>query len=93
MESRREKQPLEYKNAGSVFKNPFNYKAAYLIDKAGLKGLKVGDAMVSLKHANFIVNVGNATSNDIRQLISIIKQKVYDKFKVKLELEQLLIEW
>lgn len=86
-------QPLEYKNAGSVFKNPDGYAAGKLIEDAGLKGFSVGDAEVSPKHANFIINKGNATSKDIKELIDIIVNKVYDKFKIKLELEQIIVEW
>ena len=87
-QSRRNNQPLQYRSAGSIFKNPKNGMAAgYLIDKTGLKGLKKGDAEISTKHANFIINHGNASSDNIVELIKIIKTKVYDKFKVNLELE------
>ena len=86
--SRKESQPLKYRSAGSIFKNPSRGLAAgYLIDKAGLKGLKKGDAMISDKHANFIVNLGSASSNDILHLIELIKEKVFLEFEVMLELE------
>ncbi len=84
---KQENQPLGTFNAGSVFKNTSKYKAAELIDKAGLKGLKVGGAIVSEKHANFIVNTGNATSTDILELIKIIKETIKKKYNVSLEEE------
>ena len=72
-QSRRNNQPLQYRSAGSIFKNPKNGTAAgYLIDQAKLKGLKKGDAEISTKHANFIINHGNATSDNITDLIKII---------------------
>lgn len=84
---KQEKQPLGTLNAGSIFKNTPQYKAAELIDKANLKGLKVGGAIVSEKHANFIVNTGDATSADIIELIKIIKETVMKKYNVSLEEE------
>ncbi len=87
MESRREKQPLEYPNAGSTFKRPEGYIAAKLIDDCGLKGLSVGDAEVSAKHAGFFINKGHATSADVLSLAEIVKQRVREKFGVALELE------
>lgn len=93
LEKRRNTQPLEYKNAGSVFKNPPEYSAGYLIDHAGLKGLTVGGAKVSEKHANFIINYDNATSRDIIKLIGIIKNTVEDKFNIELNLEQVIVKW
>ncbi len=86
---RAEKFPLEYPNAGSVFKRPKGYFAGKLIEDAGCGGLKVGDAMVSLKHKGFIVNLGNATADDIKRLISLVQQTVFRKFGVKLEREQI----
>ena len=93
MEKRRNTQPLEYKNAGSVFKNPPEYSAGYLIEHAGLKGLIVGGAQVSNKHANFIINYDNAKSRDIIKLIEIIKSTVKDKFNIELNLEQVVVKW
>lgn len=90
---RLESQPIEYKNAGSVFKNPKGYFAGELIDKCGLKGYNVKDAYVSEKHANFIINKGNATSEDVIKLIEIIKDKVKQEFDVDLELEQVIVKW
>ncbi len=84
---KQENQPLGTFNAGSIFKNTSEYKAAELIDKANLKGLKVGEAIVSEKHANFIVNTGNATSTDILELIKIIKETIKKKYNVSLEEE------
>ena len=86
--SRRDNQPLRYPSAGSVFKNPsLEIAAGYLIDQAGLKGIKKGGAMISEKHANFIVNLGDASSKDILYLIKLIKKRVLKKFKTNLELE------
>ena len=84
---KQESQPLGTFNAGSIFKNTSQYKAAELIDKANLKGLKVGGAVVSEKHANFIVNTGSATSTDILELIKIIKEAIKKKYNVSLEEE------
>jgi UDP-N-acetylmuramate dehydrogenase len=84
---KKEKQPLSTFNAGSIFKNTQRFKAAELIEKANLKGQKVGGAVVSEKHANFIVNTGNATSADILELIKIIKETIKKKYNVSLEQE------
>jgi UDP-N-acetylmuramate dehydrogenase len=84
---KKEKQPLSTFNAGSIFKNTQHYKVAELIEKANLKGQKVGGAVVSEKHANFIVNTGNATSADIIELIKIIKETIKKKYNVSLEQE------
>ena len=85
--SRREKQPINFPNAGSTFKRGEGYITAELIDKCNLKGYNVGDACVSEKHAGFIVNKGNATAKDVLELIDIVKKKVYEKFNVNIELE------
>ena len=84
---RREKQPLEYPSAGSVFKRPEGHFAGKLIEDAGLKGLRVGGAEVSPKHAGFIVNVGGATARDVLELIERIREKVYAMSGVTLECE------
>jgi UDP-N-acetylmuramate dehydrogenase len=81
------KQPLDLPSCGSVFKNPGNQKAAQLIDKAGLKGYSVGEAQVSRKHANFIVNLGRATARDTWALITYVQNEVLRQFGVKLETE------
>ena len=90
---RKNTQPLEYKNAGSVFANPKGLAAGYLIEHSGLKNISVGGAKVSEKHANFIINYNNATSHDIINLIEIIKKEVKEKFKVELKLEQVIVKW
>lgn len=88
---RREKQPTELPSAGSTFKRPSGYFAAALIDEAGLKGLTVGGAQVSPKHAGFVVNIGGATAKDIEDLTEEIKQRVYNNSGVKLDLEVRII--
>ncbi|MDR0645847.1 MAG: UDP-N-acetylmuramate dehydrogenase [Elusimicrobiota bacterium] len=87
---RTQKQPLEYPSAGSVFKRPKDNFASALIDKCGLKGLRSGGAMVSEKHAGFIINYDNASPADIKNLIEEVQKKVFEKTGVKLELEQIL---
>ena len=84
---RREKQPLEYPSAGSTFKRPEGYFAAKLIDDAGLRGFRVGGAMVSEKHCGFVINCDNATSTDVFNLMKEIKAVVQEKFGVTLEPE------
>lgn len=89
---RRKNQPLKYRSAGSVFKNQEDGTAAgYLIDKAGLKGRRIGDAEISCHHANFFINHGNAKAADVVELIRLARQTVNDKFGVDLELEIKLI--
>lgn len=88
---RKEKQPLEYPSAGSVFKRPTNNYASKLIDECGLKRLRIGGAMVSEKHAGFIINYDNAKSSDIYRLIMKVKEEVFKKTGVELELEQVLV--
>lgn len=85
--SRRAKQPLEYPSAGSVFKNPPGNYAGRLIQEAGCQGMRVGDAQVSPRHANFIVNLGNATAADVLGLIAAVREKVLGQFGVYLEME------
>jgi UDP-N-acetylmuramate dehydrogenase len=87
MNHRLKSQPLDEWNAGSIFKNPPGQSVGELIEKAGLKGLKFGGAKISEKHANFIVNVGDAKSSDVRSLIGMIKNKVKEMFNINLELE------
>ena len=84
---RRDKQPLNYPSAGSVFKRPEGYFAGALIEQAGLKGRSVNGAMVSEKHAGFIVKVGEATAADIIALIGIVQDEVEARFGVRLEPE------
>lgn len=85
--SRLTKQPLDMPSCGSVFKNPPEHKAAQLIDQSGLKGFRIGDAQVSLKHANFIVNLENAKAKDIWEVIQHVRATVLEKQKVSLTTE------
>ncbi|BCS82138.1 UDP-N-acetylmuramate dehydrogenase [Anaerocellum diazotrophicum] len=84
---RREKQPLSYPSAGSVFKRPPNNFAGKLIEDAGLKGYRIGGACISEKHAGFIVNVEDAKAEDVRRLIYLAQKTVYEKFGILLEPE------
>ncbi|KAL3844879.1 hypothetical protein ACJIZ3_002282 [Penstemon smallii] len=84
-------QPVGERNAGSVFRNPPGFSAAQLIDRAELKGFKVGGAMISNKHANFFQNCGGATSKDMLELIGLAKEKVREQFGVELKQEILYI--
>lgn len=90
LHKRMEKQPLDYPSAGSVFKRPANDYASRLIDDTGLRGLSVGGAKVSEKHAGFILNFNHATPQDIKTLMDQVRQKVKEKHGVELELEQIL---
>jgi len=85
--ARRDKQPLNFPSAGSTFKRPAGLFAAKLIDDCGLRGLRIGDAQVSEKHAGFVVNLGHATASDILALMDEIKQRVYDQTGVTLDPE------
>ena len=85
-------QPLNMPNAGSVFRNPEGMYAGELIEKSNLKGYNIGDAEVSTKHANFIVNTGNAKGKDIVELINKIKKDVKENYNVDLKLEQIIVE-
>ena len=87
MARRRQSQPLEYPSAGSTFKRPEGYFAGTLIEQTGLKGLTVGGAQVSTKHAGFVINVGGATSADVEELIRQVQQAVYAAHGVHLEPE------
>ena len=91
IEKRKETQPLG-RSAGSVFKRTETQPAGKLIDECGLKGKKIGGAIISNKHANFILNANNATSKDVLDLIDFAKQKVKEKFNEQLELEIEIIE-
>ena len=84
---RNETQPLELPNSGSMFKNPPNTFAAKLIEQAGLKGKRIGNAQISEKHANFIVNLGTAKATDIVQLLELARRTVYQNSGIELELE------
>ncbi len=84
---RKSKQPLDLPSAGSTFKRPEGHYAGALIQECGLKGAKIGGAMVSEKHAGFVVNIGNATAQDVVSLIRLIKNRVYKEKGILLECE------
>lgn len=87
-------QPLNYPSAGSVFRNPNKeLPAGKLIEEANFKGYRIGGAEVSVKHANFIINIDNAKSSDIKKLINIIKEKIKEINNIELKCEQEIIEW
>ncbi|MBU0471825.1 MAG: UDP-N-acetylmuramate dehydrogenase [Nanoarchaeota archaeon] len=88
---RKDMQPCN-SSAGCVFKNPVNNLAGKLIEKAGLKGLSVGGAMISKKHANFIINSENASGEDVLSLIRLVRKKIYEFYKINLELEVVIID-
>lgn len=92
-EQRKASQPLNFPSAGSVFRNPEGMYAGKLIEDMGLKGFTIGKAMVSTKHANFIINTGNAKASDIKKIIDTIKVKALSKYNVRLRVEQRLINW
>ncbi|MGB9730954.1 MULTISPECIES: UDP-N-acetylmuramate dehydrogenase [Calditerrivibrio] len=92
LNKRGEKQPLEYPSCGSVFKRPSGTYAGKLIEECGLKGFSIGGAKVSEKHSNFIINFNNASSKDIKDLISHVKMVVFQKTGIKLEEEVKIIE-
>jgi len=91
VEKKKNDQPSKIKTCGSTFKNPQNNKAWLLIKDSGCAGLKVGDAYISEKHCNFFVNKGNAKSEDLENLINLVKSKVFKKTGIKLELELQII--
>ena len=86
-------QPLEYPSAGSVFRNPPDNFAGKLIEDAGLKGKKKGGAMVSDKHANFIINYKNAKASDIKELIELCHDEVKEKYGIDMRIEQEFVNW
>ena len=87
MERRKASQPLDLPSAGSAFKRPVGGYAAALIDQSGLKGFRVGDAAVSEKHAGFAVNLGNATAQQVRELLRQVSDRVYENSGIRLEPE------
>lgn len=89
---RKESQPLEFPSAGSVFRNPDGDYAGRLIEELGYKGKCIGDAKVSDKHANFIINNGKASGDDIKKLITEIRDKVKEKYGIELKVEQEFVE-
>ena len=90
---RMESQPLEYPSAGSVFRNPEGMFAGQLIEESGLKGKKIGGAMVSEKHSNFIINHKNAKSREIKELIELVHDTVLEKYNVDMRCEQEFVNW
>jgi len=91
IETRRGKHPLAFRNAGSIFKNPPDCPAGRLIDECGLRGLRIGDAQISEKHGNFIVNRGRATAEQILGLIELIQRRVFERTGHVLETEVKII--
>jgi UDP-N-acetylmuramate dehydrogenase len=90
---REAKQPTE-PSVGSIFKRTRQYPAGFLIEQAGLKGTRIGDAQISPKHANFIVNLGQARAVDVKALIDLAREQVREQFDLELELEiELIGEW
>lgn len=92
-ERREATQPLNYPSAGSVFRNPEGQFAGKMIEDLGLKGLEKGGAQISNKHANFVINTGNATANDIRELIMFVHDAVLENYDVDLKIEQEFVNW
>jgi UDP-N-acetylmuramate dehydrogenase len=88
---RESSQPIRGRTGGSTFKNPFPMKAWELIDKAGCRGLTQGDAQISEKHCNFMLNLGNARALDLEQLGESVRERVFDRTNVLLEWE--IIRW
>lgn len=91
LDIRKEKHPLEYRNAGSIFKNPKGLPAGQIIDALGLKGTRIGGAQISEKHGNFIVNTRNATAKDILALIDTVQKRVWEERGIRLEPEVRII--
>ena len=92
MQRRKASQPLEFPSAGSTFKRPEGHFAGTLIEQCGLKGLTVGGAQVSEKHAGFLINIGGATFADMRELIRQVQQRVLEQTGVQLEPEVKIVE-
>ena len=92
-DNRNKKQPIEYYNAGSTFKNIGLIQVWKLIDSLGLRGVSINDAEVSIKHCNFLINKNNCTSDDMHSLIELIKNKIYDKYLIKVQYEWIFINF
>jgi UDP-N-acetylmuramate dehydrogenase len=88
---RNQSQPLNLPNSGSMFKNPEGAFAAKLVEDAGLKGRQIGEAQISERHGNFIVNHGSAHAQDVLDLVKLARKKVFERSGIKLELEVKLI--
>ena len=91
LKERNSRQPLGQSSCGCMFKNPENLSAGQLIDNAGMKGKKVGRAMVSDKHANFVINTGGAKASEVLELMNLIKETVKNKSGVELEPEIFMV--
>ena len=92
LEERNKKQPLDYPTAGSTFKNPSNYSAGYLLEKAGLKGYRIGNVAFSEKHANFLINIGGGKFKELKKLIETAERRVGELYHIKLEKEIQIVE-
>lgn len=92
-EKRMATQPWNFASAGSIFRNPEEHAAWQYIDECGLRGYEIGGAQVSPKHSNFIVNNGYASARDILELILLVEKTVFDRFKVELKKEVILVNW
>lgn len=88
---RKERHPIE-PSAGSVFKNPKDKSVGAMVEELGLKGYKIGQAQISEKHGNFIINLGGAKASDVKKLIGLVKEKVVEKYGIELEEEIMVIE-
>jgi UDP-N-acetylmuramate dehydrogenase len=86
-EMRKRTQPLDYPSAGSVFKNPKEGPAGRWIEEAGLKGFRIGQAMISDRHANFIINLGKAKAEEVIRLMELVEKKIYEEKGISLERE------
>jgi UDP-N-acetylmuramate dehydrogenase len=87
LEMRRKRQPLDYPSAGSVFKNPEEGPAGKWIEESGLKGFRIGQAMVSERHANFIINLGKAKAEEVIRLMELVEKRVFEEKGISLERE------
>ncbi len=92
LEERNKKQPLNYPTSGSTFKNPEEKPAGYLLEKAGMKGYRVGDVAFSQKHANFLINLGKGKFKDLKRLIETAERRVGELYQIKLEKEIKIVE-
>ena len=93
LKRRLQTQPLEYPSAGSVFRNPKDKYAGEMIENLGLKGLYIGKAQISEKHANFIINTGGASASNIKELMDLVKETVKENYDIDLKVEQELVNW
>jgi len=92
LEQRRSTQPLSEASAGCTFKNPQHSGAGRLVDKLGLKGFQIGRAMISEKHANFIINTGSARATEVIDIIGHVRKKVWEEFSIQLDLEVIVLD-